>query len=526
MFFKKIRIVVGYGSSDFIFADFLAAKSVDVIPNYADTSQFTEGVVSTSKTIQPSNNLAIKQSNNTAIQQFNNLTINYLSNIIGQQIKKMSSQIKVFKFGGASLRDVENIQNVAAILRKFSAERIVVVVSAMGKTTNALEDVVRSYFDRDGKAFDLLNGIRQQHEAIMDVLFDKKDDVYALVNDSFVEVEWVLEDEPHDTFDYVYDQIVSLGEIISSKIVAAYLNKLGMKTAWLDARDVLRTNETWREAVVDWDVTIQNAKSIVPPLFTVREDSFVHRTPLEGEGGNLFAITQGFIGSTADNNTTTLGREGSDYSAAIFSHCLDAAGMYIWKDVPGVLNGDPRLFKNLVKLDNISYDEAVEMTYYGATVVHPRTIQPLMVKGIPLHVRSFKDHDAAGTIISAEAPPQYPPIFMAERGQIFLKISNRDFTFLVEPHMRDLFQIFSDYHIFVNLLQNSGAYFFASITHAPDREKELMRDLRAKFAIEEHPNVDLFTIRHPTPEAIADLKTGKRIFYEKTTPDTYQVVLG
>jgi aspartate kinase len=424
----------------------------------------------------------------------------------------MGSQIKVFKFGGASLRDVENIQNVAAILKKFSSERIVVIVSAMGKTTNALEDVVRSYFARDGKAFDILNGIRTQHEAIMSQLFDSKDEVYALVNDTFVEVEWVLEDEPHDSFDYVYDQIVSVGEIISSKIVAGYLNKLGMKTAWLDARDVLRTDETWREAVIDWDVTRQNAKSIVPPLFT--------------EGGNLFAITQGFIGSTQDNNTTTLGREGSDFSAAIFAHCLDAAGMYIWKDVPGVLSGDPRLFQNMVLLNQIHYEEAVEMTYYGATVVHPRTIQPLMAKGIPLHVRSFKDHDAAGTTISADPPPQYPPIYMAERGQVFLKLSNRDFTFLVETHIRDLFQIFSDYHIFVNLLQNSGAHFFVSITHAPDREKELMRDLRAKFEVEEHHNVDLFTIRHPNPEAIAQLCAGKRVFFEKTIPDTYQVILG
>ncbi|MBL7816068.1 MAG: aspartate kinase [Saprospiraceae bacterium] len=419
--------------------------------------------------------------------------------------------MKVFKFGGASLRDVENIKNVAAILKKFSSDNLFIVVSAMGKTTNALELIVSSYFERDGKAQGVLNDIRQKHEAIMADLFDPSDDVYAQVNDTFVEIEWILEDEPHDTYDYVYDQIVSVGELLSSKIVAAYLNKVGLGTTWLDARDVLKTDETWREAVVNWDATKENAQTVVKPLFTEAAK---------------FVVTQGFIGSTKDNNTTTLGREGSDYSASIFSHCLDAEGMYIWKDVPGVLSGDPRVFKDVVKLDKIRYDEAVEMTYYGATVVHPRTIQPLMAKNIPLNVRSFLDHDAAGTVISSEAPPQYPPIFMAERNQIFLKISNKDFTFLVEPHIRDLFEIFTSYHIFINLLQNSGAYFFISMTHVPDRQKELMRDLREKFDIEEHLNCDLFTIRHPTPEAQALLKEGKRVFFEKMIPDTYQVLVG
>lgn len=418
--------------------------------------------------------------------------------------------IKVFKFGGASLRDVDNIRNVASILKKYEHESLIIIVSAMGKTTNALEEVVAAYFERTGKAFDILNNIKANHYAIMDVLFDKEDDVYAHVNDTFVEVEWVLEDEPHDPYDYIYDQIVSVGEIVSSKIVAAFLNKEGLKTTWLDARDVLKTDDTWRESVIQWEATIENAQTQVMPMLE--------------KGG--FVMTQGFIGSTKDNNTTTLGREGSDYSAAIFSHCLDAVGMYIWKDVPGVLSGDPRIFKNVVKMDNINYDEAIEMTYYGATVVHPRTIQPLMAKGIPLNVRSFVEHDAPGTIIGMEAPPQYPPILMAERNQIFLKFSNKDFTFLVEQHIRDLFDIFTKYHIFVNLMQNSGAFFYISITHAPDREKEMMRELREKFNIEEIHNLDLFTVRHPTPSVIEEMKAGKRVIFEKTIPDTYQVILG
>jgi aspartate kinase len=426
------------------------------------------------------------------------------------------SDIKVFKFGGASLKNPENIKNVAAILQKYAIEKLVIIVSAMGKTTNALEDVVKYYFEDRPKAFDILTTLHNDHKTIMDVLFDKKDDVYASVNDTFVEVEWILEDEPHDKYDYVYDQIVSVGELVSSKIVAAYLNKIGLKTQWLDARDVLKTDETWRESVINWDETIANAQKNVKPLF--------EKPPL-GLGGS-FIVTQGFIGSTKDNNTTTLGREGSDYSAAIFSHCLDASGMYIWKDVSGVLSGDPRIFKDVVKLDKISYAEAIEMTYYGATVVHPRTIQPLMTKNIPLHVRSFVEHEAVGTVISLDTEGvKYPPLYMAELNQIFLKVSNKDFTFLVESHIRDLFDIFAKYHIFVNLLQNSGGYFFVSITHAPDRERELMRDIRARFTVEEIHNLDLFTIRHPTPSVIETFKKGKRVIFERTIPDTYQVVL-
>jgi aspartate kinase len=422
--------------------------------------------------------------------------------------------IKVFKFGGASLRDAENIKNVATILEKFKSENLLIVVSAMGKTTNALEEIISSYFARDGKAFDKLNAMREKHDVLMRELFDDNTPVFADVNDIFVEVEWILEDEPHDAYDYVYDQIIAVGELVSSKIVGAYLNKVGLATTWLDARDILRTDETWREAVIDWKTTISNVEMVVKPIFEKNTE------------GSHFAITQGFIGSTKDNNTATLGREGSDYSASIFSHCLNAEAMYIWKDVSGVLSGDPRVFKDVVKLDQISYEEAVEMTYYGATVVHPRTIQPLMVKGIPLFVRSFLDHDAIGTRISAEAPPQYPPILMAERNQIFLKVSNPDFTFLVESHIRDLFDIFTKYHIFVNLMQNSGAFFYLSITHAPDRERELMRELREKFTVEEHHNLDLFTARHPNSTAIASLTEGKRVFFEKLIPHTFQVLVG
>ena len=422
----------------------------------------------------------------------------------------MPSSIRVFKFGGASLRDTENIKNVAEIIRKNTDTQLLVVVSAIGKTTNALEEVVRAYFAQNNTANDLLNAVRENHTAILQTLFDKKDDVWAQINDLFVEADWVLEDEPHDDFDYVYDQIVSLGELLSSRIVAAYLKKSGINAVWLDARDVIRTDATWREAAVDWQTTEKKIKENV-------------LSQLQNTG---VIITQGFIGSTKDNNTTTLGREGSDFSAAIFSHCLETESMTIWKDVDGVYSGDPRVFKNVEKLDHISFDEAVEMTYYGATVVHPRTIQPLAGKNIPLHVRSFGNHDAKGTVVDEKKPgKKYPPIFTIERHQVFLKLSNKDFSFLVEPHIADLFRIFATHRIFVNLMQNSGAYFFVSITHAPEKEFVLMTELKEKFNVEMQSGLELFTIRHPTKKAIDELTEGKKIIFEKSLSDTMQVLM-
>ena len=431
------------------------------------------------------------------------------------QVQRPSSIIerpimRIFKFGGASLRDTDNIKNVTEIIRKNSDTPLGVVVSAIGKTTNALEEVVRAYFAQNDTAFDLLNKVREQHESVMHALFDKSDEVWAQVNDLFVEAEWVLEDVPHDAYDYIYDQIVSLGELLSSRILTAYLKKEGVKTLWLDARDVLRTDDTWREAVVDWQATEKKIKENVLPKW---------------QQANVI-VTQGFIGSTKDNNTTTLGREGSDFSAAIFAHCLDAESMSIWKDVDGVYAGDPRVFKNVKKLEHIGFDEAVEMTYYGATVVHPRTIQPLMAKNIPLHVRSFTDHDAAGTVIDgAHTGGKYPPIFTVERDQVFLKLSNKDFSFLVEAHIAELFGIFAKHRIFVNLMQNSGAYFFVSITHSHEKENTLMTALKDKFNVEVESGMELFTVRHPTPEAIKEISEGKKIVFEKSLLNTTQILM-
>jgi len=300
----------------------------------------------------------------------------------------LAQSLNVFKFGGASLKDAAPIRNVASILEGFKGDRLVIIVSAMGKTTNALEVIARAYTNGDTET--ARRKLSELHNATMTTVGElfggTPPELEVALNDLFVSVEWVFDDEPNESYDYDYDQIVSLGELISSQLVAAYLNHAGLPTSWLDARDCIITDNTYREGWVQWPETQARISSAVPPLLD------------EGK----FVLTQGFIGSTTENFTTTLGREGSDYSAAIFSYCLDAEAMSIWKDVPGVLTADPRLFENVSKIDRLSYKEAIEMTYYGASIIHPKTIKPLQNKSIPLHVRSFLEPKSSGTEITRE----------------------------------------------------------------------------------------------------------------------------
>ncbi len=418
--------------------------------------------------------------------------------------------VNVYKFGGASLKDADGVKNVCAIINKYKDHsKLLIVVSAMGKTTNALEEVVNTYFEKK-EALPFLDKVKKYHYDLMHLLFDANDEVFASVNDNFVEIEWVLEEEPHDTYDYLYDQIVSIGEQISSKIVAAYLNKIGINTHWLDARDVVITDDNWREGVIDWEETYQRNNTITKPLFDKYQ----------------VVLSQGFIGSTLDNNTVTLGREGSDYSAAIFSNCMDADGMYIWKDVPGVLNGDPRIFQNTVKLDEIDYEEAIEMTYYGASVIHPRTVAPLMQKNIPLHVKSFLNPEAKGTIIhKALHLIYYPPIFMVEKNQIFLKISNLDGTFLLETHILEVFNILARNSIFMNMIVPGGAYFKISVTNRSSMFDTFLKELESKFHVDVVDNLELNTIRHYNDKAINLVKNGREVVYEYSTTDHIQILM-
>jgi len=417
--------------------------------------------------------------------------------------------MKVFKFGGASVKDAAGLQNVASILKRFQNEQLVIIVSAMGKNTNALEAVLAAHAKQDGTAQGLYDAIKESHYAICRSLFDAQDEVFAAVNDTFVEGEWVLEEAPSEDYDYMYDQLVSVGELVSSKILAAYLNKAGLKTQWLDARDVVATDNTYREGWVIWDKTKANAQKIVPPMLA--------------QGG--FVVTQGFIGSTSENFTTTLGRAGSDYSASIFSHCLDAESMSIWKDVPGVLNADPRLFEHVIKLDRISYREAIEMTYYGASVIHPKTIKPLQNKNIPLYVKSFIDPDGAGTEISSDNEETYPPIIVVEKNQALLHISTLDYSFVAEHHMARLFGKAADLRLFVNMMQNTAISFTICVPNIPDRLDRFIKDVSDEFKVKKEDGLELLTIRHYNEETIANLKKGKMVLFEERIRNTLQMVV-
>ena len=421
----------------------------------------------------------------------------------------MKQPIKVFKFGGASLKDEEGVKNVASILNNYADRKLLVVVSAMGKTTNALEKVVEAHAAQDGKANGLLNNIKHQHYQLMSGLFENNHPVYAEVNDEFVAVEWVLDEEPHDNYDYMYDQIVSVGELVSSKIVAAYLNTVELSTQWLDARDIVLTDDIFREGWVQWPETQERCNTIAKPMLE--------------KGG--FVLTQGFIGSTTENFTTTLGREGSDYTAAIFSFCLDAKDMTIWKDVPGVLSGDPRLFDNVIKIDRLSYREAIEMTYYGAKVIHPKTIKPLQNKSIPLKVKSFIDPKGNGTYIANEIDDNYPPMVAVEQKQALLQISTRDFSFVAEHHISYLFNVLTELRLQVNLMQNTAISFVLCVNDTDDKINKFAKIIKDQFKIIIDRELELITVRHYHQGVIDNLRRGRVVMAEERMKNTVQMVV-
>ena len=417
--------------------------------------------------------------------------------------------MKVFKFGGASIKDAIAIKNVKNILENYQSESLVIIVSAMGKMTNALEKVVDAYVNKTGETFDLFNEVKVKHQEIMQELFDPTDEIFAQVSDTFIEIEWVIEEEPMDPYDYIYDQIVSIGEMVSSKIVAAYLNKNNLSTQWLDARDMIATDNTYREGKIQWAETLKRGQEIVAPMVA--------------KGG--FVMTQGFLGGTSENFTTTLGREGSDFSAAIFSYCLDAESMSIWKDVPGILTGDPRLFDAVSKIDRLSYKEAIEMTYYGAKVIHPKTIKPLQNKNIPLYVKSFIDPKGEGTMIASDVETSYPPIVVVEPNQILLHISTRDFSFVAEHHLSHLFGLFAQHRIKINMMQNMAISFSVCVTDIPERIENLIKDLENDFKVIKEKGLELITIRHYKEFVLDTLLADKMVLFEERIRNTVQFVV-
>lgn len=419
--------------------------------------------------------------------------------------------LNVFKFGGASLKDAAAIRNVAEILKQYQGQELVIVVSAMGKTTNALEKVAELFYqgDLDAAKYQLTAlhnaTLTTTKELFGDVI---PDDLIANLNDAFVSVEWALEDPPNAEYDYDYDQIVPLGELISSHLVAAYLNHQGLTTSWLDARDCIITDNTYREGWVQWPDTQARITRMVPPLLK--------------QG---FVLTQGFIGSTSENFTTTLGREGSDYSAAIFSYSLDAEKMSIWKDVPGVLTADPRLFDNVSLVERLSYKEAIEMTYYGASIIHPKTIKPLQNKSIPLHVRSFINPEGPGTQITSDAPDAYPPMVAIEKEQALVNISTRDFSFVAEHHIKELFEHITNTRLQVNMMQNTAISFNIVVNDIDDRVARFCQLIDEKFKTTVDRDLELITIRHYSTEVSESMRRGKVMLLEGRLPLTLQMVV-
>jgi len=421
----------------------------------------------------------------------------------------MTSDTVVFKFGGASVRDADAVRNVARILSEFREPRTVVIISAMGKMTNALEALASACFAKTPEVPTLLNNIRLYHWTIAEDLFPADHEVFSQLNGHFVEIEWLLTDPQHNLYDFLYDQLVSFGELLSTRIVAAHLKEQGVPCEWLDVRDVLKTDNTWREARVNWPLTESAMQEVVTPML---------------EAGKC-VLTQGFIGCTSENYTTTLGREGSDYTAAIFAYSLDAKSMTVWKDVPGVLTADPSRFENTTLISRMSYREAIEMTYYGATVIHPKTIQPLQNKNIPLFVRSFQNPRASGTHIGTDMDAVIPPVIVYAGNQALIRIASRDYSFMAEHHLSNVFTLLAKHRIKVNMMRNTAIRFIVCCRKDDERIIALCKDLDQDFDVVVDDQMSLLTVRHYNKATIDALTDGKTIVMEERFTSTAQFVL-
>ncbi|MBE7175209.1 MAG: aspartate kinase [Mucilaginibacter polytrichastri] len=418
--------------------------------------------------------------------------------------------MKIFKFGGASIKDAASILNILPILKNEARNPLVIVVSAMGKTTNALEKVVFAHFAGDNaQAHALLDEVKAYHAEVMHALFpDPKTPVYDHVANTFVEAEWVLEEDPHEDEGFTYDQIVSVGEILSTYIVTAVLQQNGLPAVWLDARSCIQTDNTYREARVDME----------------RSGELIRRhVKIQGEKG--FVVTQGFIGGTSENFTTTLGREGSDYTAALFGAALSAESVTIWKDVPGVLTADPKLFPTAKKYDELSYADAIEMTYYGATVIHPKTIKPLQNAGIPLLVKPFNAIGEPGTRISETQAQATEPAIIIKQNQLLLSIATKDLSFISEDHLSGIFAQCSATLVRINMMQMSALSFSVCVDDQPEKIKKLLALLTQEFSVRYNTGLQLITMRHFHSAMLSELVAGKEILLEQLSRHTAQVVV-
>tara|TARA_B110000240_G_C13508739_1_gene457858 strand:- start:3058 stop:4302 length:1245 start_codon:yes stop_codon:yes gene_type:complete len=412
--------------------------------------------------------------------------------------------IEILKFGGASIKNTDSIKSVVKILKTYNNENIVIVFSAIANVTNLLEELVELYTEKSSKVLSKINEIKKLHFDILKDLFNKNHQVYNTVNNLFIEIDWVLEEEPNLEFSYDYDQIVSVGELLSSNIMSAYLKECGFSNIFLDIRDVLKTDNSHQNANIDWQLTEKYANENI---------------------SSFPSVTQGFIGCTSENFTTTLGREGSDFSAAILASVLNAKKVVIWKDVDGVLNADPRYFNETQVIPRLSFTEAVELAFYGAKVIHPKTIQPLQNKMIPLHVRSFINTNKVGTVIDNSENINNLASFIVKKNQILLSISAKNLSFIVEEHLGYIFSLFSKNNIVVNLMQNSAVSLSLCVDNNRYNLSRSIDELSKKFDVLYNNDLLLYTIRNYNEQVISSFVKDKNILLEQKSRNTIQFIV-
>ena len=413
--------------------------------------------------------------------------------------------MRIFKFGGASVKDADGIRNLTRVLKHEGTEDLLVVISAMGKMTNAFEKIVDAYFYKKEKLENVVNFVEVFHKKIINDLFEKDHDVYNKLNFLLGELSGFMIQNKSKNYDFVYDQIVGFGELLSTTIVSAYFSEIGISNQWLDVRKCIKTDANYRDAKINWGAT---QKAI---------EQNINLSKLN--------ITQGFLGAN-NNDTTTLGREGSDYTAGVFAYCLDAESVTIWKDVEGVLNADPRVFSETELLNKISYTEAIEMAFYGASVIHPKTIQPLEQKNIPLFVRSFDDISNKGTCVGRgnKITPEIP-CFIVKKNQILVSISAKDFSFMVESNISDVFKKLHKYKLKVNLIQNSAISFSVCVDDKYNLFDAFNNDIKTKFNIKSYKAVTLYTIRHFNDDSIIKIRQKGKSIISQINTEIAQLVI-
>lgn len=414
--------------------------------------------------------------------------------------------MQIFKFGGASVKDADGVKNLAHVLSKVGYSNTLIVVSAMGKTTNAMETVIGNYFDAKHQLQSSLQEVKKYHNNILLDLFENEQHpVFKTVDSLFQQIVLFLDHNKSPNYNYVYDQVIGFGEMISTTIISHYLTEIGINNNWLDVRNLIKTDDYYRNAKVHWTQTQE--------LISIQVD----RSKLN--------ITQGFLGSDSNNFTTTLGREGSDYTAAVFAYCLNANAVTIWKDVPGVLNADPRYFENAELLHQISYTEAIELSYYGASVIHPKTLQPLQRKEIPLYVKSFLNPENEGTKVGKDLVlnPKIP-CYILKHNQVLISLTSLDFSYIVEDNISHIFSLLHDYKMKVSMIQNSAISFSVCIENNYNNLDRLLLHLKAKYKVSSHKNVKLYTIRHYNSQSIKDIEVEKEILLKQITPEIVQII--